>query len=803
VCYMHEWYRVSWNVIIDRFGTDIYRGLTVKQVGTHREKYGVNKVELQQKNNIGKHIINLLKKPFTWLSFLYIGLLCYSGHIYSVAAMLFAVLIYFLFKQMLFSNSRKEMSAVNKIDKLMASVIRDGRSETISFEELVVGDIVFLQKGNLVPADLRIIESKNLMVKESAVTGEDSILEKYEAKLHDLDLTLSEMRNILFKNSIIIEGEATAVVIAVGTSTQVGKMLLQLQDAEKKENSIENKLNGAVQSVSTLLIAFIAAFCTVSLLIVEPGRYIIEVMTNILLFAMPWGVIFAVVIYYFFLRKRLRGKDYELRRVSLISTIADMQICAVDKIGAISERTVEVRELYFDGRISSFSELGIVKEFNVERMLQIGILCSSLEAEGKGRGFKGDMHDAALAQYAQNNLIVVDEVFKVYERCIELPYDKERKITTTVNKVEDKYRANIKGAPEALIQRCTHIMKDGFEKEITTEDIDKMKSAHMKMSSKGLSVTAFAYRNFTYQPSIDENIESNLVFAGLIAFENPLRDNIYKVLKAYKLKQIKINIFTDENKLSALELGKRLKLRISHNEVLSSIEINHADSDELKRAILKASIFSRLTPKDKEVIAATYKEKYKVTAMTGNNLADIEALSKCDVKISTGERCPAILKNYSDIYLKDNYLESLLEIINKSALSIDNTKKSILYTFYCILLQLFLVLIFAYNGLNPPLSVLQVTLINFVLMPLGVLALLLNSKDVQSLIYEELNITSRILFKGQGVKMIIISALAAFAITIFQKYINYSNETVFSSLFIIVIIVEFLPVVYYKLFKKK
>lgn len=677
---INKWYRKSWSQIVKELDSSSYYGLYDEQIESRRKKYGSNEIMMPDTKSFVMLIIMQFKQ--IWVVFM---LLCMSVLLYfSFFTEAFALVLILAVNCMCVIIDRyKDEENIKELKRLNsghARVIRNGRTMKIESQDLVVGDIVIVGTGELVPADMRIIECSDLKVDECSVTGQRYLVDKYEPRMEDNEIPLSDIKNMVFKSSTVVKGDTTGIVVAVGMDTQVAEIMRLLLKEDKVKSSFGEKMNEILNMYTIILAAITAGAVAL--------RYVIGLdVSNPFVFStfmavscFPIGFCIILGIISTILLSRLKKNNVDFKNLFSIEKFSKISAICTDKIGSFSRERVDIARSYGSG---GFIELDgeTLREGmndNLRRMLYIGILCSGTRfGHGKIQDSKDDLIEISIAKFAEQNGIYRKKVQDEHQRLFQISFDTERRIMTTVNRVGKKYRANVKGTVDSILERCTHILKNGVEVEITEDDMDSIRDADMNMSNDSLNVIGFAYRNFNYEPSQEENIESNLVFVGLIGFENRLKDNAMEaLLKASKL-SIKPVIITDDSKLTALAVGKKLGIVKRLQQILSGIEMDNMQEEEFKRIGEKINIFSRVNSKHKVEMISALKDYGYTTALTGWKLTDLPALKMSNIGITNmGSN---IVKKLSDIFIQDIDFMRLLNLVESSRRIINVIRKIMIY----------------------------------------------------------------------------------------------------------------------------
>lgn len=686
---MIKWCSISWSDTAKILNTDVSEGLTDSKVDLSRKLYGNNVIDIPKGRNL---FFATLKRFFNLNVFIILVtafLFWFNNNINLSLLLLDIVILKFLIVNTDCYKDRKNSRILKRLNAVETKALRNGKIVNMPCRELVMGDIVLVEEGMVVPADLRLFESKNIKVKESSVTGKNFIVEKYETKIDEKELSLYEMKNILFKGSIITEGNGMGIVISTGMHTAIASTIKMTFHDENNDDGYYKRLNGISNIIGIVTVLSALAVTAVNYFMHYSINNILMYVSIILLAVLPEetsAVIFQII---FSISGFINKKRYKIRNISAIGKISDTTVLCMDKSGSYTEDMMNLRKLYTCDSTINFNEIqnmgqNIKDRGNcLKRLISVGLSCSDNI---------NNLREAAIIRSFSD----YDNIINYSgSRIFLIPEDGEKRIKTSLNKVEDGYRANIMGALDVLLDKCTHIMKNNIEKEITAEDINIIKMEDKKMSDTCLSVIGFAYRNFNYEPSTKENIESHLVFVGIGGFESPLKEGTDKYVNECRKMCIKPLMITDDNKLTAFAVGLKLSLIKKREQILSGIEIDNMSDEEKARSIKKTRIFSRITSSHRKCIAEIIKSNGDVLAMKADRLIESPSIKISDVGIARVDCMSQTVKDLSGILLQDVSFKNMIEMIKKCRKIVKNTKNVLNYEYiYSISQIIFLISLF-------------------------------------------------------------------------------------------------------------
>lgn len=718
-----DWYGLAAVDVVKLFKSNSIRGLNSDEVVSNRETYGNNRIiEISKK----KFILSTLREMFKpWIALLIIisGVFIYLGKLDIFLLMIVFMLLDLAIMINTYYRKYKEIKNIEKLNYSVCNVLRGGKLTRLTAEEVVVGDIITFSKGDIIPAEIRIIDCDKLMVNEVNITGDESIVEKFSAKIGGDDIPISEMRNMLFKSSVVVSGEGEGVVVSVGMNTEFGEIMDSFFNAGNNRNFITDRVKKTINVFT--MISFLVAVC---LLIYKKASYEgIYESALICMSGMPIEITFILFEIFYISKQYLKKDKIVLKNLSIIEELSQVNVICIEKEDALTKNEMFIKSIY-DNTDLKTADKDLVWTDNIERIMNIGILCNDYNPKDYSHTAL-NIVERSILDYVERRGIDIFEV-KGIKRIFEIPYDADKRIKTTVNKIDRKYRANAKGALDVILEKCTHVMINGTEREITDEIINKIKLADIQMSSDSLYVMAFAYRNFNYKPSENENIESNFVFAGLIGFENPIKDDFKYTLERCRNDEIKPVIFTEDGKLTALSVGNKTGILREGNTVISGIELENMLNDEFERHVEKIGMYSRVSNKNKEKIVKTLRDFGHNIIISGSKLTELPILKEANLFISSGKKCNKIVKRLSDIFFEENDFGKILKIIENSKrliVSIRDMIRNIILGDICIMLVL---LIFSLQNKSMPFNVYGIVWMIFICFNLNGIAVLSNYTKV-------------------------------------------------------------------------
>lgn len=720
---LNKYCNSSWKEVVELLQSNINRGLTEEEAINKRKELGDNKINLNKDNNFLKSFFLCFVRIYILFSIAISCFLIYKGNIKLSIISIIILLVNIIINITYCIENKRKSSYFEKINKATVKVLRDGEEKIIKSDDLVIGDIVIFKKSSLIGADLRIIDCTNLKVDEKNITGEKFLKEKFASKIDNIVRNTNEMKNMLFKGSVIKSGEGLGVVVSVGDSTELGKMITMISYGNNKIESFTKKMD------KYLNLSYVLLFVAAILMYFAFGMKTNILMISLTLIASLPSVI-ASIIFLIMLKQELKSKyGIEIINISVLELIKNIQFIFLDKVGSITEKKMILSKIYTNGREIGKYDIDYDNDLNQKRAIDIMLLCNDAKYDAAKDEESGDIIECAFLKFAAENKIYKSILDNKYKRIFEIPMDTDKRILATVNECKKGFRANIRGNVDVVLSRCTHIMFEGIEKELTDEEREKIKAIDYNYSVAGLRTQGLAYRSFSYKPSINENIESNLVFVGITALSNPFKNNLSDELFELNRRDIKPVIFTDDNIIAATSFGMKSGIISDGSKVVSGVEIENLKGDEFIKAAGSKKIFSRITPEVKsKIISMFVKDDYEV-ACSGETLGDIPSLAMAKVGIGKGD-VPEIVKKASDVYIKDNFLTGFLQLFKISNSVNNNIKDNFIFIISALIAEMFVVNISSLINKSTHFNMLIILNI-FLLIPLS-LIILNNDKENKS-----------------------------------------------------------------------
>lgn len=776
-----------------------------KQTVLERQKDGLlNKIENSKKQR-------LIKKFFAQFKDLMVIILIISavisivmalvnkqyGDLFEGGIILFIVILNATMGVIQENKAENALEKLKKSTQPYCSVIRDGRQIKLKVEELVIGDIIILNTGNIIPADLRLIETYNLKVDESSLTGESVATEKCADVILNKNTVLGERKNMAYSGTVVTYGRAVGVVTEIGKNTEMGKIASMLTTGKKELTPLQKSLNkiGKIISITVLVVAFIIFI--VEMTIPKAPNIMQALLTSVALAvaAIPESLPAAITIIMALGVQKLANKNAIIKRLHAVETLGSCQIICSDKTGTITQNKMSVQELFYNNNmvVKATDEDTLQKHF--KQIINNLVLCNNSEVTDNI--VSGEPTEKALVDFAINSGFDVINIKKQNNRLCEIPFDSTRKLMTTINLTKDGVVGYTKGAFDFLIKKCTKILIGGRVEKLSQEHLKTIDDANKKMGENSLRVIGLAYKNYDVF-SQDKVSETDLIFLGLVGLIDPPRPEVYNAINKCHQAGLKPIMITGDHSETAFAIAKQVGIATKKSQVLTGEDINLMSDSQLENNIHKYNVFARVSPEHKVKIVKSFKKQGKIVAMTGDGVNDAPSLKIADIGIGMGITGTDVTKDVADLILSDDNFATIIVAVEEGRKIYSNIQRTIqflLSTNAVEVFTLFLTSLFMpqYTFLLPA----QLLFINFITDSLPAVSLGLESAESDIMDRpprdSKLNIISfdiwfKILYQA-AIQIVIVMIIFAIGIN------NYDNNVATTMAFLCINIMQLLHAV--------
>lgn len=564
------------------------------------------------------------------------------------------------------NKAEKAIEALNEMASSTSKVRRDGKVVSIRSEEITVGDIVLLEAGDAVPADGRMLVCASLKVEEAALTGESVPVNKHVDAI-DGEVSLGDRKNMVYMGSTVVYGRGEMVVTGVGMDTEMGKIATVIANTTDGQTPLQLKLNQLSKVLTYLVLGICVFMFAFRLFMADSIDAVVVVDTfmvavSLAVAAIPEGLAAVVTIVLSIGVTNMSKRNAIIRKLTAVETLGSAQIICSDKTGTLTQNKMTVVKHYASD----------------EKLLAKAMaLCSDSEIDEQGNVI-GEPTETALVQYAYQLQMPKYKLKTVEPRVSEVPFDSNRKMMSTLHKVQDKIVQYTKGAPDVLLQRCTHILDNGKVVELNDKKREEVRVANHNMANEALRVLACGYRVYDTLPkNVDESIEQKMVFIGLVGMIDPVRDEVVDAIKKCRSAGIRPIMITGDHKDTAVAIARQLGILDDTTMAITGAQLDKISDEEFENTIGSYGVYARVQPEHKVRIVNTWKKVGKITAMTGDGVNDAPSIKNADIGVGMGITGTDVTKNVADMVLADDNFATIVSAVEEGRKIYDNIRKAI------------------------------------------------------------------------------------------------------------------------------
>ncbi|MFD2410355.1 calcium-translocating P-type ATPase, SERCA-type [Paenibacillus rhizoplanae] len=750
-------------------------GLSTEQAVQRLERYGKNVLQEAKPKTLLAKFIEQFKNVMIFILLAAAVLSGILGEWADTVIILLVVILNAVLGVIQENKAEQALEALKSMSSPEARVRRGGQVTEIKSEELVPGDLVLLEAGNVVPADVRLLEAASLKTEEAALTGESLPSEKQAGVLEGSDLVIGDRTNMAYMSSSVTYGRGVGVVTATGMDTEVGRIAGFISEAENEITPLQKKLDELGKYFTFIILGVCVVIFIVGWL---EGRELLDMLLtsiSLAVAAIPEGLPAIVTIILALGVQRMAKRKAIIRKLPAVETLGSTEIICSDKTGTLTLNKMTVEKLYVGGETVE-ADAGLSEIPGGELLLQAMTLCndSSIDDSGgaagesspekpvqgsgtrSGKAILGDPTETALVDYALSIGTHKRELEQRYPRVGELPFDSDRKLMTTIHKLDNgQFRVLTKGAPDVLVSKCSHIYEDGVAVPLTEEHTRRITASNKELADEALRVLAFAYRDEASLPAAPspEVTEQALVFVGLTGMIDPPREEVRDAVAVCRRAGIRPVMITGDHRDTAAAIAKRLGIIEDDQAVLTGRELDGISEEDFATRVADYSVYARVSPEHKVRIVKAWRNKGKIVAMTGDGVNDAPALKSADIGVGMGITGTDVAKGVSDMVLADDNFTTIVVAVEEGRKVYSNIRKSIQFLLSANLgevVTLFIATLIGWRILEP----IHILWINLVTDTLPALALGLEKADGDVMAKQPRKSSSSIFADGVGISII-------------------------------------------------
>ena len=712
------WYTKELNQIFNELNAR-QGGLTEDEASKRLEKYGANNLKEKKKESL---FIKFIKQFNDFMIIVLIiaaiisaivaktnGSGDYIDSIIIIAIVIFNAIMGLIQEE----KAEKSLEALKKMSAPNAKVRRNGKIQEIEASQVVPGDVVILEAGNYVPADCRLIDSYNLQIEESSLTGETLPTSKQADVILNANTAIGDLKNMAFATTIVVNGHAEAVVVETGMNTKVGQIAGMIIENESPETPLQKKLGEVGKTLAITCMIICGLIFLIGIWKQIPITEMFMTSVGLAVAAIPEGLPAIVTIMLSIGVTKMAKKNSIIRKLPAVETLGCSSVICSDKTGTLTQNKMTVTQIR--------NAVGIVKNDDRRFILELGTMCTdTIESQE----VIGEATEVAITNAAVEMNLRKRDLYDQMQRINEISFDSKRKMMTTIHKIGSKYRIITKGAPDVLIKRCSQYYQSGRIEPIFSKR-DALQEQNQMMAEDALRVIAIAYKDVEKLPREinSETIENELTFVGLIGMIDPPREGVKEAVKTCRKAGIKTVMITGDHLQTAKAIAKELGILRKGDLAINGETLEKMSQQELERDIMRYSVFARVSPEHKVRIVKAFQSTGAVVAMTGDGVNDAPALKNADIGIAMGKGGTDVAKNASDMVLTDDNFVTIVEAVKQGRNIYDNIKKAVHFLLATNIGEIVAIFVGLLLGIKSPLLAIQLLWVNLVTDSLPAIAL--------------------------------------------------------------------------------
>ena len=677
-----NWFQKDVKEVEEELKTDLEQGLTNEEVVKRREKYGLNELKSKKKKTLFQKFLDQFK-DFSIIVLIiaaivsgFVGVAEGEG-ITDTIIILIVVVVNAIIGVTQESKAEKSLEALQKLTDHASKVIRNGEVTVIPAKELVPGDIVVLDTGDYIPADLRIIEAVNLKSQEASLTGESVPVEKTIDKIEDEETSLGDRLNMLFSSSLVTYGRGKGIVVETGMTTEVGKIAGMINQADEQITPLQDKLNKLGKTLGIAALAICIFIFIIGLIQGKEPIHMFMTAVSLAVAAIPEGLVAVSTIVLAIGVQKMVKRNAIVKKLPAVETLGSATVICSDKTGTLTQNKMTVEKIFINSETKDLEEYKDKITEDIKKLVYANMFCNDTKISKDGT-LTGDPTETALVDMAFR-LDFDPSVYDQMPRVEEIPFDSDRKLMTTVNKVDGKYIVYTKGGVDELLSRSNSYLLNGEVKQDLDNYIKIIKEKNEEMAKEALRVLACGYKEMDHEPSKEEteNLEKDLIFVGMVGMIDPPREEAKKAVEKCKTAGIKTVMITGDHKITATAIAKKLGILENEDEAITGTELEKMSDEELEKNVRHYSVYARVSPEHKVRIVKAWQKNGEIVAMTGDGVNDSPALKTSDIGCAMGVVGTDVAKEAADVILTDDNFATIVSAVEEGRRIYDNILKVI------------------------------------------------------------------------------------------------------------------------------
>ena len=750
-------------------------GLNSIKVKELQEKNGFNRLDEKEKDSAFKIFLEQFK-DFLVIILIIAGIISIiSGNVESSIVIFLVITLNAILGTVQHLKAEASLESLKAMSSPNAKVIRNGLKQEIKSEEVTVGDILILEAGDLIVADGRVIDSFSLQVNESSLTGESESINKFSDVIIKDDIPLGDQKNMVFSSGLVTYGRGQIVVTAIGMNTEIGKIAKLLEDTKERKTPLQISLEKFGKNLSIGIIILCAIVFILNL--IRGVNLLDSLMFAVALAvaAIPEALSSIVTIVLALGTQKMAKQNAIVKYLKAVEGLGSIQVICSDKTGTLTQNKMTTRKIYVNDSVIEDSE--IVLDGNQRKLIEFGILCSDATVQENKE--IGDPTEIALINLGKKHGIDEVNLRNIYKRISELPFDSNRKLMSTLVKIDEKFVMITKGAIDIILKKVKNIDIKGTITAISDEDIKKIENENYEFSDNGLRVLAFAYKVLD-KNELDFNDETDFTFLGLISMIDPPREESKEAVEKCKIAGIKPIMITGDHKITARAIAREIGIYEDGDKIFEGVDLEKISDEELRKIVKNISVYARVSPEHKIRIVNAWQDKGNIVAMTGDGVNDAPALKQANIGVAMGITGTEVSKDAASMILTDDNFATIVKSIEYGRNIFNNIQNSIKFLLSGNMAGILSVLYASIIGLPMPFAPVHLLFINLLTDSLPAIAIGLEKSNTNVLKDKPRDSSESILNKDFAIRIVVEGIIIAL-VTMIAFHIGLKENTALAS----------------------
>lgn len=648
------------------------RGITTADANERQQKYGKNALSEGKKQTVLGVFLSQFKDLLIIILIIAAIISAASGQPESTIVILTVIVLNAILGTVQYFKAEKSLESLKKLSSPHVKVMRDGIKTEINAEDVVPGDIMLLEAGDMVAADARIIQNYSLKVNESSLTGESEAVEKHDEVIAEEEVALGDRKNMVFSGSLVTYGRAECIVVATGMDTELGKIAGLMNRTQQRKTPLQKSLDDFGRRLAVLILIICAVVFALSY---YRGMTIIDSLmfaVALAVAAIPEALSSIVTIVLAMGTQKMARQNAVMKDLKAVESLGAVSVICSDKTGTLTQNRMTVQGMYCGGEVKDELDLSQKTDY---MLLKEAILVNDAVTTDKGE--VGDPTEIALVRLFDNLGLDELEYRAQHPRVCEIAFDSDRKLMSTVHMVDGEPLLMTKGAIDVILDRTIHILTPDGVREITDEDKREINRVNSEFSSNGLRVLAFAFKKLEKERCADLDDEYDYIFTGLVSMIDPPREEAVKAVADAKRGGIKTVMITGDHKATAVAIAKQLGIFEDGCIAMDGAELDRISDDELDGILEKVRVYARVSPEHKIRIVSAWQRKGCIAAMTGDGVNDAPALKRADIGVAMGITGTEVSKDAASMILSDDNFATIVKAVVNGRSVYENIKNSV------------------------------------------------------------------------------------------------------------------------------